>query len=48
MDITLLPDCKEFLRLLNMHGVEYLLIDGYVVQPYYIILDKLSRILRNG
>ena len=31
MDITLPPDFKEFLRLLNMHGVEYLLIGGYAV-----------------
>jgi hypothetical protein len=31
MDITLPPDCKEFLRLLNTHGVDYLLIGGYTV-----------------
>src|SRR5205085_5947624 len=31
MDITLPPDFKEFLRLLNAHGVEYLLIGGYAV-----------------
>lgn len=31
MDITLPPDFKEFLRLLNTHGVEYLLIGGYAV-----------------
>lgn len=27
--VNLLPDFKEFLRLLNSHGVEYLLIGGY-------------------
>ena len=32
MDITLPPDFKEFLRLLNTHGVEYLLIGGYAVE----------------
>ena len=31
MDITLPPDFKEFLRLLNTHTVEYLLIEGYAV-----------------
>ena len=31
MDIMLPPDFKEFLRLLNTHGVEYLLIGGYAV-----------------
>jgi hypothetical protein len=31
MDITLPPDFKEFLRLLNTHAVEYLLIGGYAV-----------------
>lgn len=31
MDITLPPDFKEFLRLLNSHSVEYLLIGGYAV-----------------
>ena len=31
MDITLPPDFKEFLRLLNAHSVEYLLIGGYAV-----------------
>jgi hypothetical protein len=31
MDITLPPDFKEFLRLLNTHGVEYLLIGEYAV-----------------
>ncbi len=31
MDITLPPDFKEFLKLLNRHGVEYLLIGGYAV-----------------
>ena len=31
MDITLPPDFKEFLRLLNTHRVEYLLIGGYAV-----------------
>jgi predicted nucleotidyltransferase len=31
MDITLPPDFKEFLRLLNTHNVEYLLIGGYAV-----------------
>src|SRR5262245_40633925 len=31
MDITPPPDFKEFLRLLNTHGVEYLLIGGYAV-----------------
>jgi hypothetical protein len=29
--INLPPDFKEFLRLLNAHQVEYLLIDGYAV-----------------
>jgi hypothetical protein len=31
MDITLPPDFKEFLRLLNTHNVEYLIIGGYAV-----------------
>ena len=31
MDITLPPDFKEFLRSLNTHGVEYLLMGGYAV-----------------
>src|SRR5262249_48827891 len=31
MDITLPPDFKGFLRLLNTHSVEYLLIGGYAV-----------------
>jgi hypothetical protein len=31
MDTTLPPDFKEFLKLLNRHGVEYLLIGGYAV-----------------
>jgi len=31
MDIELPPDFKEFLRLLNAHKVEYLLIGGYAV-----------------
>lgn len=31
MDITLPPDFKDFLRLLNEHQVEYLLIGGYAV-----------------
>jgi hypothetical protein len=31
MDITLPPDFKEFLRLLNTHRVNYLLIGGYAV-----------------
>jgi len=34
MDITLPPDFKEFLRLLNEHRVEYLLIGGYAVGYY--------------
>ena len=29
--IKLHPDFKDFLRLLNSHGVEYLLIGGYAV-----------------
>ena len=29
--IELHPDFKDFLRLLNFHGVEYLLVGGYVV-----------------
>lgn len=32
--VNLLPDFKEFLRLLNSHGVEYLLIGGYAVAYY--------------
>ena len=31
MDLTLPPDFKEFLRLLQAHEVEYLLIGGYAV-----------------
>lgn len=31
MDLTLPPDFKEFLRLLNDNEVEYLLIGGYAV-----------------
>jgi len=31
MDIELPPDFKEFLKLLNEHGVEYVLIGGYAV-----------------
>lgn len=31
MDTELPPDFKEFLRLLNVHRVEYLLIGGYAV-----------------
>ncbi len=31
MEIVLPPDFKEFLRLLNTHGVEYLVIGGYAV-----------------
>jgi hypothetical protein len=29
--IELHPDFKDFLRLLNSHGVEYLLVGGYAV-----------------
>jgi hypothetical protein len=32
--ILLPPDFKEFLRLLNSNGVEYLLIGGYAVNYY--------------
>lgn len=32
--IQLPPDFKEFLRLLNFHQVEYLLIGGYAVGYY--------------
>ena len=32
--IQLPPDFKEFLRLLNSHGVEYLLVGGYAVGYY--------------
>ena len=32
--IHLLPDFKEFLKLLNVHQVEYLLIGGYAVGYY--------------
>jgi len=32
--IRLPPDFKEFLRLLNSHGVEYLLVDAYAVGYY--------------
>jgi len=31
METRLPPDFKEFLRLLDAHGVEYLLIGGYAV-----------------
>ncbi len=31
---SLPPDFKEFLRLLNSHGVEYLLVGGYAVGYY--------------
>lgn len=31
---ALQDDCKEFLRLLNSHGVEYLLIGGHAVGHY--------------
>ncbi len=31
MDIELSPDFKEFLKLLHVHGVKYLLIGGYAV-----------------
>ena len=31
MEIALPPDFKEFLKLLNSHGCEYLLIGGYAV-----------------
>jgi len=31
MDITLPPDFKDFLRLLNEHQVKYLLVGGYAV-----------------
>ena len=34
MDLELPPDFKEFLRLLNDRGVEYLLIGGYAVGYY--------------
>lgn len=34
MDITLPPDFKEFLRLLNSYRVEYLLVGGYAVGYY--------------
>ena len=34
MDITLPPDFKEFLKLLNEHKVRYLLIGGYAVGYY--------------
>lgn len=34
MDLKLPPDFKEFLRLLNAHGVEYLLIGGHAVGYY--------------
>ena len=34
MDIKLPPDFKEFLRLLDKHDVEYLLIGGYAVGYY--------------
>jgi hypothetical protein len=31
MDLALPPDFKEFLSLLNTHGVKYLVIEGYAV-----------------
>lgn len=34
MEIELPPDLNEFLKLLNAHGVEYLLIGGYAVNYY--------------
>ena len=34
MDMTLPPDFKEFLKLLNDHNVRYLLIGGYAVGYY--------------
>ncbi len=34
MDLELPKDFKEFLKLLNKHGVEYLLIGGYAVGYY--------------
>ncbi len=34
MDIKLPKDFKEFLKLLNAHGIEYLLIGGYAVGYY--------------
>ena len=34
MEIKLPDDFKEFLKLLNEHGVEYLLIGGYAVGYY--------------
>lgn len=34
MEIELPDDFKEFLKLLNEHGVEYLLIGGYAVGYY--------------
>ncbi|MDP6041060.1 MAG: hypothetical protein QGG64_21095 [Candidatus Latescibacteria bacterium] len=34
MEIKLPEDFNEFLRLLNEHGVEYLLIGGYAVGYY--------------
>ncbi len=34
MDLKLPPDFKEFLRLLNAHGVKYSLIGGYSVGYY--------------
>jgi predicted nucleotidyltransferase len=34
MDIKLPEDFKEFLKLLNAHGIEYLLIGGYAVGYY--------------
>ena len=34
MEISLPDDFKEFLKLLNEHGVEYLLIGGYAVGYY--------------
>jgi len=35
MELDLPPDFKEFLRLLRVHGVRYLLIGGYAV-GYYV------------
>ena len=34
MEIRLPPDFREFLSLLKIHGVEYLLIGGYAVGYY--------------
>jgi hypothetical protein len=42
MDITLPPDFKEFLRLLNTHGVEYLLIGGDAVGYHGIHAPRMT------